>query len=239
MRLDYIINLDSYTWFCVHVIWILDLKARDEPLRWFAFQGNPGRKVSEISMGSGTSLKDFILLRLWWRPFPAEILDQSYPSSRPHTAKHFSAGTELSGAVQHMLMVLVIRDDFNDTLMTNSIMVSVHVLQTRHCLMGYSLLCTAIAVVPYLPSSLAPASFSFHYCLHSFADPCAPHSKHFQPGSSRLWSPPGVTQPLGWGCGKLLSSASLSSGRARGHRNRESSCHGLGCTHVHMEHLSE
>lgn len=144
--------------------------------------------------------------------FPAEILDQSYPSSRPHTAKHFSAGTELSGAVQHMLMLLVIRDDFNDTLMTNSIMVSVHVLQTRHCLMGYSLLCTAIAVVPYLPSSLASASFSFHYCLHSFADPCAPHSKHFQSGSSRLWSPPGVMQPVGWGCGKLLSSASLSSG---------------------------
>lgn len=154
------------------------------------FLGKSRQKMSKISMGSGISLKDFILLRLWCRPFPAEILDQSYPSSRPHTAGHFSTGAELSATVQHMF-VLFEQGFFNATLMTNSIMVSVHILQTCHHLMGYSVLCTVTAVVPYLPSSLASTSFSFHYCLYSFVLAFPSHGI-FSRGA------PGCGLSLGW-----------------------------------------
>lgn len=81
--------------------------------------------------------------------------------------------------------------------MTNSIMVSVHVLQTCHHLMGYSLLCTAIAMVPYFPSSLASTSFSFHYCLYSFVQSFPSHGIFIRaaPGCGLM---PGVMHPLGW-----------------------------------------
>lgn len=143
-------------------------------------------------MGSRISLKDFILLRLQWRPFPAEILDQSCPSSRPHTAKHFSTGTELSGAVKHMFMVLMNRDGFNDTLMTNTVVVSVHVLQMCHHLMGHSLLCSALLwCLISLPVWLLPHSLSFIVCTALYT-PFHPTALSVREGKA------GVMHPLGW-----------------------------------------
>lgn len=94
-----------------------------------------------------------------------------------HTQQSISA-LELSSLVQFSTCSCILsRGVFSGTLVTNSIMVSGHVLQTCHHLMGYyCLLCTAIAMVPYLPSSLASPSFSFHYCLHSFVHPFPSHS---------------------------------------------------------------
>lgn len=107
------------------------------------------------------------------------------------------------------------RDVFNGTLMTNSSLVLVHVLHTCHHLMVYySLLRTAISTVPYLPSSLASASFSFHYCLHSLVHPFPSHgicSQGAQAVVSALVDP---------SLGKLLSSSSGSL-RALRHRSLE------------------
>lgn len=46
-------------------------------------------------------------------------------------------------------------------------------------------------------SPFPSASFSFHYCLHSFVLASPSHGISSQ-GSPRPWSQPGVIHPLGW-----------------------------------------
>ena len=106
--------------------------------------------LSKISMGFGMSLQDFLLLGCRWRPFPAEILGQSYPSYRSHRAPRPARATEPSVAVRHKLVLLTNRNGFNGALMVASIVASVHFLQRGHHRMGHTLLCAAMAAVPYL-----------------------------------------------------------------------------------------
>lgn len=220
MTLDYIINFDSYTWFFVHVIWILDLKARRWATEMICFLGKSRQKGERNFHGLWDKFEGFHPPQIVMEAFPCRNPGPEQPIIQATHRTHFSPGSDLSGAVQHVLVVLMIRDVFDDTLMTNSIMASEHILQTCHHLMGYFSLCTAIAMVPYLPSSLASASFSFYCCLYSFTPLYIP--QHFQSGEHQA-----EVSPLGWsipwaGCwGELLSSASASSVRALWHRNLE------------------
>lgn len=211
MRFDYIINLDSYTWFCVHVIWILDEKARRWVMEMICFLGKSRQK--------GAFLTEQNFHRLWDKSagfYPADgslSLQKSWTRAThhtPHTQQRSSAhawaprplrGTESSVTVKHMLVLLTNRNGFN---YTND--------GQRHGLSTFSSNMPSpnrtyppehsrgCGTLSSILSSLASVSFSFSLPLLL----CTPLYTPLHPivvlvrGTPGCGPAPGVMHPMGW-----------------------------------------